>query len=164
MRIRVLAPLALVTALAWSGAAHAAVRCVGTTGADCATTHATTMDAVNAAVTGVDTIRFGAGTFGPVDTPKVLTYVGAGAGTPDSAAGATVLQQTAATGVGMNLPQGGTVRALRAQGGPSPGGMTPAGTGVQFAPVRAAASMPCLQTRRASSVRPSFIKAVPSIW
>lgn len=136
MRIRVLAPLVVVTALAWSGAAHAAVRCVGTTGADCATTHATTTDAVNAAVTEVDTIRFGAGTFGPVDTPKVLTYVGVGAGTPDSAAGATVIQQTTPSQEGMDLQQGGTVRALRVQGGPS-SLMNSAGTGIQFAPATA---------------------------
>jgi hypothetical protein len=133
VRIRVLAPLVVVTALAWSGVAHAAVRCVGTTGADCTTTHATTTDAVAAAVTGVDTIRFGVGTFGPVATSKVLTYVGAGAGTPDSAAGATVIQQTTASEHGMNLPQGGTVRALRVQGGPS-SGTDSAGGGIQFAP------------------------------
>jgi hypothetical protein len=133
VRIGVLAPLVVVTSLAWSGAAHAAVRCVGTTGADCTTTHATTTDAVNAAVTGVDTIRFGVGTFGPVATPKVLTYVGAGAGTPDSAAGATVIQQTTPSEQGMDLPQGGTVRALRVQGGPS-SGMNSAGGGIQFAP------------------------------
>jgi hypothetical protein len=133
VRIGVLAPLVVVTSLAWSGAAHAAVRCVGTTGADCTTTHATTTDAVNAAVTGVDTIRFGVGTFGPVATPKGLTYVGAGAGTPDSAAGATVIQQTTPSEQGMDLPQGGTVRALRVQGGPS-SGMNSAGGGIQFAP------------------------------
>ena len=136
MSIRVLAPLVVVTTLAWSGTALAAVRCVGTTGADCATTHATSADAVNAAVTGVDTIRFGVGTFGPVATPKVLTYVGAGAGTPDSAAGATVIQQTAPSEEGMDLPQGGTVRALRVQGGPS-SLMNSAGTGIQFAPATA---------------------------
>ena len=84
--MRALAPLAVVAALALPAAANAAVRCVGTTGGDCTATYASTADAVTAAVTEEDTIRFGAGTFGPVDTPKVLTYVGVGAGTPDSAA------------------------------------------------------------------------------
>ena len=134
MRTSILAPLVVALALALPAVAHAAVRCVGTTGADCTTTHATTDDAIIAAVTGVDTIRFGAGTFGPVDTPKVLTYEGAGAGTPDSAAGATVIQQTVASEDGMNLPNGGTVRSLRVQGGPHPGGMGSAGAGIVFAP------------------------------
>lgn len=136
MSIRVLAPLVVLMTFAWSGAAHAAVRCVGTSGADCTTTHATTDDAVTAAVTGVDTIRFGAGVFGPVATPKVLTWVGAGAGTPDSAAGATVIQQTTASQEGMDLQQGGTVRALRVQGGPSSGSNS-AGSGISFSPATA---------------------------
>jgi len=132
--MRALAPLVAVTALALPAAAGAAVRCVGTSGGDCTTTHATTADALTAAVDGADTIRFGEGVFGPVDTPKVLTWVGVGAGTPDSAAGATVIQQTTASQAGMRLQNGGTVRALRAQGGPS-SGMNSAGTGIQFDPV-----------------------------
>jgi hypothetical protein len=127
-----LAPLVVVLALVLPAAAHAAVRCVGTSGADCAATYPTSQQAVDNAVTGEDTIRFGAGTFGPVSTPKVLTYVGVGAGTPDSAAGATVIQQTAASGTGMDLQQGGTVRALRAEGGFYPGGMGTAGIGIWF--------------------------------
>jgi hypothetical protein len=134
VRIRALAPLVAATMLVVPAAANAAVRCVGTTGSDCTTTHATTDDALTFAVTGEDTIRFGPGTFGPVDTPKVLTWVGAGAGTPDSAAGATLIQQTTAAFPGMNLQRGGTVRALRAEGGPDPGGMGSAGTGIRFAP------------------------------
>jgi hypothetical protein len=134
VRTRILAPLVAVVALALPAVAHAAVLCVGTSGADC-TTYPTTQQAIDAAVTGEDTIRFGAGTFDPVNTPKVLTYIGVGAGTPDSAAGATVIQQTAAGDEGMNLPRGGTVRSLRAQGGPGFGGMGgAAGTGIQFAP------------------------------
>lgn len=132
--MRALAPLVALTALALPAAADAAVRCVGTSGGDCTTTHATTADALTAAVDGVDTIRFGAGVFGPVDTTKVLTYVGAGAGTPDSAAGATVIQQSTASEAGVRLRAGGTVRALRVQGGPS-SGMNSAGTGIQFDPV-----------------------------
>ena len=132
MRIRVLAPLVVVTALALPPAASAAVHCVGTTGADCTDTFATSGQAVGVALDG-DTIRFGAGTFGPIDTPKVLTYEGVGAGTPVSAVGATVIQQTAASEEGMNLPNGGTVRALRAQGGPSFMSNS-AGAGIQFAP------------------------------
>ena len=132
--MRVLAPLATLAALALPAAADAAVRCVGTSGGDCTGTYATTADALTAAVDGVDTIRFGAGTFGPVDTPKVLTFVGVGAGTVDSAAGATLIQQTAAGQPGMKLRSGGTVRALRVHGGPSPGTNSPAGTGLEFAP------------------------------
>ena len=132
--MRALAPLVAVAALALPAAANAAVRCVGTSGGDCTDTYATTADAVTAAVDGVDTVRFGAGTFGPVDTPKVLTFVGVGAGTVDSAAGATVIQQTTASQPGMRLRSGGTVRALRVQGGPSPATNSPAGTGLEFAP------------------------------
>jgi len=132
---RGLVPLVVAAAtLVVPAAAQAAVRCVGTSGGDCTVTYGTTDDAVTAAVDGVDTIRFGAGTFGPVDTPKVLTYVGVGAGTPESAAGATVIQQTTASGEGMSLPSGGTVRSLRVQGGPS-SGMNSAGSGIQFEPV-----------------------------
>jgi hypothetical protein len=132
--IRALAPLALVTALALPAAADAAVRCVGTSGGDCTTTHATTALAVGVAISGADTIRFGAGVFDPVETDKVLTWVGVGAGTPDSAAGATVIQQTTASDDAMVLQRGGTVRALRAQGGPS-AGMSSAGAGINFAPI-----------------------------
>jgi len=123
----------VLAALALPAAAHAAVHCVGTTGTDCTDTFATSGQAVGVALNG-DTIRFGAGTFGPIDTPKVLTYEGVGAGTPDSAAGATVIKQPTASEEGMNLPSGGTVRALRVEGGPYPGGMSSAGTGIQFAP------------------------------
>ena len=38
-------------------------------------------------------ILFAAGTFGPVDTNKVLTFQGVGAGTTTSSAGATVIQR-----------------------------------------------------------------------
>lgn len=134
MRARILAPLVVAAALALPAAAQAAVRCVGTAGGDCTTTHATTADALAAAVDGVDTVRFGPGTFGPVDTAKVLTFVGAGAGTPDSAAGATVIRATAVGAPGMRLPSGGTVRTLRAVGGPgqvSPG-FSAGGTGIEF--------------------------------
>ena len=109
------------------------MRCVGFSYEGCTTLHATTADAVTAAVTEVDIIRFGPGTFGPVDTPKVLSYIGAGAGTPDSTAGATVIQQTTASEAGMNLPNGGEVGLLRVQGGPS-SGTNSAGAGIQFAP------------------------------
>jgi hypothetical protein len=129
--MRILAPLVIVTALALPTAASAAVHCVGTTGTDCTDTFATSGQAVGVALDG-DTIRFGAGTFGPIDTPKVLTYEGVGAGTPESAAGATVIQQTTPSGTGMNLQKGGTVRALRVEGGPYPGGMGSAGTGIWF--------------------------------
>lgn len=121
-----------MVALALPAAASGAVRCVGTTGFDCSTNHATTALAIGVALNG-DTIRFGAGTFGPVDTPKVLTYEGVGAGTPDSAVGATVIQQTTPSEDAMNLVQGGTVRALRAQGGPSSMSNS-AGAGIVFAP------------------------------
>jgi len=127
-----MAPVVVLVALALPAAAQAAVRCVGTSGGDCTMTYPTPQQAVDAAVTGEDTIRFGAGTFGPVSTPKVLTYVGVGAGTPDSAAGATVIRQTVASETGMDLQQGGTVRALRAEGGFYPGGMGTAGIGIWF--------------------------------
>jgi hypothetical protein len=122
----------ILAALALPASASAAVRCVGMSGGDCTTTHATTADAVTAAVTGVDTVRFGAGTFGPVDTPKVLTYIGVGAGTPESAVGATVIRQTTPSATGMHLPNGGTVRTLRVEGGPYPGGMSVAGIGINY--------------------------------
>jgi len=137
MRARALAPLVAAATLALPAAAQAAVRCVGTSGGDCTTTHANTADALAAAVDGVDTIRFGPGTFDPVNTTKVLTFVGAGAGTPDSAAGATVLQATTVGDPGMGLLSGGTVRTLRAVGGPgqtSPG-FSAGGTGIEFSPM-----------------------------
>ena len=131
MRIRILAPLVLATTLALPSAASAAIHCVGTSAPDCTDTFATSGQAVGVALDG-DTIRFGAGTFDPIDTPKVLSYIGVGAGTPESAAGATVIQQTAPSGTGMTLTHGGTVQALRVEGGPYPGGMGSAGTGVWF--------------------------------
>jgi hypothetical protein len=134
MRTRSLALPAVVTALALPAAADAAVRCVDTTGPDCATTHTTTGQAIGVALNG-DTIRLGAGVHEPVDTPKVLTWVGVGAGTLDSTAGATIIRQPTATENAMNLPNGGTVRDLRAEGGPYPGGMTLGGAGINFAPV-----------------------------
>jgi hypothetical protein len=93
----------------------------------------TTSAAVTQAVDGVDTIRFGPGTFDPVDTPKVLTYVGVGAGTPESATGATVIQSSTQSGTAMNLQHGGVVRSLRAVGGPGDLNHA-AGTGVSFDP------------------------------
>jgi hypothetical protein len=133
VRIRVLAPVALLAGLVLAPSASAAVLCVGTSGGDCTQTYPTTDQAVAAAIDN-DTIRFGAGTFDPVNTPKVLTYEGVGAGTPDSAAGATVIRHTTAGETGMTLPNGGTVRNLRAEGGPNPGGMGVAGEGIVFAP------------------------------
>jgi hypothetical protein len=133
VRIRVIAVLAAAAALMAPAVADAAVHCVGTTGADCTTTQASTASALAEATDG-DTIRFGAGTFGPVDTPKVLTYEGVGAGTPDSTAGVSLILQTAPGGTGMNLPNGGTVRSLRVEGGPYPGGMGVAGVGINFSP------------------------------
>jgi len=126
MRARHAAPLALALVLALPGVASAAVRCVGTSGGDCTATYATTTDAVTAATDGVDTIRFGTGAFGPVDTLKVLRFVGAG---PAS----TTVASSDVSGKAMNLRHGGDVRNLRAQGGP--GDTTnSAGSGISFGP------------------------------
>jgi hypothetical protein len=121
--------MAVLLALALPGVAHATSFCVGTSAPGCVS-KTTTAAAVTAAANG-DTIRFGAGTFDPVDTPKVLTYVGVGPGTIDSSSGATVIANSAIAGVAMILPHGGTLRDLRAVGGPG-NSSSSAGTGVSY--------------------------------
>ena len=71
---------------------------------------------------GGDTIQIGPGTFvESVPTDKVLTFVGAGGGTLDGLPAVTVIRGPAGTtGTGataLELPNGGTVRSLRAEGG-----------------------------------------------
>ena len=67
-----------------AASAQGAVRCVGSSGGDCASSHTTINAAVGAATDGADTIRIAAGTYDEaIDTPKVLTFEGAGGGTLD---------------------------------------------------------------------------------
>ena len=71
---------------------------------------------------GGDTIQIGPGTFvESVPTDKVLTFVGAGGGTLDGLPAVTVIRGPAGTtGTGataLELPNGGTVGSLRAEGG-----------------------------------------------
>jgi hypothetical protein len=118
----------LVAALALPQAAQAAVRCVPVSVPGCTTAHATINAAVTAAVND-DTIQIAAGTYAEsIATTKRLNFVGAGAGTLASAAGATVIAP--ASGFALNLSRGGSVRALRAVGstgftGSSAIGMSP---------------------------------------
>jgi hypothetical protein len=104
----------LVAALALPTAAQAAVRCVPVSVPGCTTAHATINAAVLAAVND-DTIQIAAGTYAEsITTTKRLNFVGAGAGTLNSAAGATVIAP--ASGYAFNLPRGGSLRSLRAVG------------------------------------------------
>ena len=102
---------------------------------------------------GGDTIQIGPGTFvESVPTDKVLTFVGAGGGTLDGIPAVTVIRGPAGTtGTGataLELPNGGTVRSLRAEGGKGANEtMTsgePGGNGILFestAPNQAALSL-----------------------
>lgn len=131
--------LTLILLLAVAASASAAVRCVGSSGGDCASSHPTIADAVGAATDGVDTVRIAAGTYDEaIDTPKVLTFEGAGSGTLDDSSGATVVHPslTADARNAFTLPNGGTLRDLRADGSESPGnGCTcDGGRGVDFSP------------------------------
>ena len=108
----------LVAALAVPSAAQAAVRCVPVTGPGCTSSHATIAAAVTAAAPTGDTIKIAAGTYGEsISTTKSLSFVGAGAGTLGSAAGATVIAPP--SGSAFNLSRGGSLRALRAVGATS---------------------------------------------
>jgi hypothetical protein len=112
---RSIAPLALLILSLAPATAAAAVRCVPVATTGCTTGHAT----VNAAVTAAsndDTIRIAAGTYAEaVNTPKRLTFVGAGGGTLESSAGATTIAPPS-SGPAISLAGGGTVRSLRAVG------------------------------------------------
>ena len=71
---------------------------------------------------GGDTIQIGPGTFKEsIQTDKVLTFVGAGSGTLDGIPALTVIQGPAGTtgngATALELPNGGTLRSLRAEGG-----------------------------------------------
>lgn len=135
------APVVLLLMLGLAAPASAAVRCVGSSGGDCASTHSTINGAV-AAAGGGDTVRIAAGTYAEaVDTSKVLTFQGAGRGTPDDTSGATVVEPPPAAepGPAFRLSNGGTLRDLQAHGAnwlpdgsgiPGPGG----GTGLDFRP------------------------------
>jgi hypothetical protein len=117
----------LVLALAIPASAAAETRYVATGGVDapgCASPGAPCGSvgyAVGEASNG-DTIQIGAGTFvESVQTDKVLTFTGAGSGTLDGIPAVTVIRGPAGTtGTGstaLELPNGGTVSSLRAQGG-----------------------------------------------
>ena len=104
----------LVAGLALPQAAQAAVRCVPASVSGCTTAHATITAAVTAA-SNDDTIQIAAGSYAEaISTTKRLNFVGAGAGTLDSATGATVVAP--ASGIAFNLTRGGSLRALRAVG------------------------------------------------
>ena len=120
--------LAALLALALPASALAATRCVPALVAGCDSNHASPQAAADAASPG-DTVRIAAGTWGPIGVNKPLTVVGAGAGTLDSATGATVLQGGAST-PGLELASGGTARTLRASGGNGVGAGDPGGHGV----------------------------------
>jgi hypothetical protein len=119
----------LAAALALPQAAQAAVRCVPATGPGCTSAHAT----INAAVTAAsndDTIRIAAGSYPEsITTTKRLNFVGAGAGTLASSAGATVVMPGG--GTAFTLPRGGSVRSLRAVGA---SGFSSGGTALMLAP------------------------------
>jgi hypothetical protein len=95
-------------ALAVPTTSWSAVRCVPSPAPDCDSSHATPQAAVDAATNG-DTIRIAAGSFPGLNTFKVLTIVGDGAGDAQGGGSRTVLGP-------INLTGGGTIRALRAQG------------------------------------------------
>ena len=113
--------------LAFAAAAAAETRYVALGGADspgCANSGApcATITYAVGQASGGDTIQIGPGTFKEaVQTDKVLTFVGAGGGTLDGIPALTVIQGPAGTtGAGataLELPNGGTVRSLRAEGG-----------------------------------------------
>ena len=108
--------LALIAAgLMVPQAANAAtVRCVPVSGPGCGASYATINAAVTAAASG-DTVKIAAGTYAEaISTSKTLNFVGAGAGTLASSAGATVVSP--ATGTAFTLPNGGSLQALRAVG------------------------------------------------
>jgi hypothetical protein len=112
---RSIVPLALLLLALVPSAANAAVRCVPFGGAGCDSTHATIGEAVTAAEPN-DTIRIAAGTyFETIGTGKPLTFEGAGAGTLESAAGATVIAPPA--GPGMVLSASTSLTSLRVEGG-----------------------------------------------
>jgi hypothetical protein len=123
-----------LAAVALPSTAGAAVHCVGTSGGDCDDTFPTSV-AAEAAANGGDTIRYGAGTFDPVFSNEVLTFQGVGPGTPDSAAGATFIEQTTDDNPGIRLDQGGTIKDLRVVGGDASGTLlSSGGPGIQFTP------------------------------
>jgi len=125
---RLIAPLALLVLALVPATAGAAVRCVPAAAPGCDTSHATIAAAVTAAATD-DTIRIAAGTYTEaITTPKRLTFVGAGSGTLESAAGATVIAP--ASGTALTLSGGATIRSLRALGATSFIG----GTALSFVP------------------------------
>jgi hypothetical protein len=117
---RSIAPLALLVVALAPATAGAAVRCVPAAAPGCTTSHATINAAVGAAAND-DTIRIAAGSYAEnVNTPKRLTFVGAGGGTLESAAGTTTIAP--AGGTPLTLSGGGTVRSLRAIGATSSSG------------------------------------------
>jgi hypothetical protein len=77
-----------------------------------------------------DTIRIAAGTYNPVDTAKVLNWIGAGSGSLASAAGATIIDAGATNVPALKLTGGGSVRDLRALGGASTN--VPSSEGIKF--------------------------------
>jgi hypothetical protein len=112
---RSIAPLALLLLALVPATANAAVVCVPSMASGCDDSRPTISDAVLLAVDG-DTVRIAAGTYPEaVATDKKLTFTGAGSGTPESAAGATVIAPP--TGFGMLLLEGATIRSLRVEAG-----------------------------------------------
>ena len=130
--------LTLILLFAIAASASAAVRCVGSNEGDCTSSHTTINAAVGAATSGQDTVRIAAGTYDEaIETTKVLTFEGAESGTPDDATGAAVVQPRPDTAFqpAFKLPNGGTLRALRAVGARSPSGTIEDGMpGVLFKP------------------------------
>jgi hypothetical protein len=136
MRPSLAALVALVLSLCATAEASAATRFVEKTGSDssdCTNAGApcaTVGYAVGQAGEG-DTIQIGAGTFaGAVTTEKVLSFVGAGAGSLPGGGAVTTIQgpagEFAQSGkFALDLRSGGSVRALRASGGTG-------GTGTQY--------------------------------
>jgi hypothetical protein len=113
-RYWVLAPVVVALALSAPPVAFGAVRCVPVNGPGCTASYGT----INAAVTAAgntDTIRIAAGTYAEsINTNKQLNFEGAGSGTLDSDAGATVVKP--ASGGAFTLTGGGSLRSLKAVG------------------------------------------------
>jgi hypothetical protein len=137
--------VALAFALAAPASALAETRYVAKTGSDTtACTHpaspCATISYAVAQAQGGDTIQIGPGNYTEwVQADKVLTFVGAGAGTVDGTPAATLVHPPVKSGYGypaFELPRGGTLRSLRAEGGDSnssPGGFGDGGgNGVDF--------------------------------
>jgi hypothetical protein len=121
-RTWLLGSLAAVLLLGAPQAAFGAVRCVPVSGPGCDASYGSINSAVGAAASN-DTIRIAAGTYAEsVTTSKLLNFVGAGAGTLDSDAGATVVKP--ASGGAFTLSGGGSLRSLKAVGASGSSGST----------------------------------------